>query len=212
MSAMPKDTGKKDRIIKAAMDVFAREGLQKGTVDKIAQQAGVAKGTVYEYFPSKEAIFEGVLYNFFINVSQNMKEAIEQESDPVHRFDAMVDLMFDQWDYIIAHPDEYEWIILYEILVYIFRKQREEKSNSLIEEMMNQIFTLYQPFFDVIPGQKEDTLADFQMKSYLLFSALDGITNYYFLLHKQYDSQIMRKITKDFLKRGLGITRTPVEE
>lgn len=212
MSAMPKDSSKKDRIIKAAMDVFARDGLQKGTVDKIALQAGVAKGTVYEYFSSKEAIFEGVLYEFFISVSQNMKKALEQERDPVRRFDLMVDLMFDQWDFIIAHPGEYEWIILYEIFLYILRKQRQGESHSLIEEIMDQIFIFFEPLFEAIPGQKDDSLADFKMKSYLLFSALDGITNYYFLLHTRYDPDYMRKITKEFLKRGLGITRLPAED
>lgn len=205
MSAMPKDSRKKERIIKAAMDVFARDGLQKGTVDKIARQAGVAKGTVYEYFPSKEAIFEGVLYAFFESVSKNMKKALEKESDPVRRFDTMVDLMFDQWDYIISHPDEYEWIILYEIFLYILRKQREGKSHSLLEEITDQIFTLFEPLFEVIPGQKDEHFPDSKMKSYLLFSALDGITNYYFLLHTRYDPEKIRKTTKDFLKRGLGL-------
>jgi hypothetical protein len=117
----------------------------------------------------------------------------------------MVDLMFDQWDYIIAHPDEYEWIILYEIFLYALRKQREGKSPSLLEEIMDQVFTFFEPLFEVIPGQKDDNLPDSKMKSYLLFSALDGITNYYFLLHTRYEPVKMRKITKDFLKRGLGI-------
>jgi len=205
MSAMHKNSGKKERIIKAAMDVFAREGLQKGTVDRIARQAGVAKGTVYEYFPSKDAIFEGVLYAFFDSVSQNMKKALLLEEDPVRRFDTMVDLMFDQWDHIITHPDEYEWIILYEIFLYILRKQRAGETNPLLEDMMDQVFTIFEPLFDVIPEQNGKTPTDKRLKSYLLFSALDGITNYYFLLHARYEPLKMRQITKDFFKRGLGI-------
>jgi AcrR family transcriptional regulator len=212
MSAMLKDSNKKSRIIKAALDVFAQEGLQKGTVDIIARKAGVAKGTVYGYFPSKEALFEGVLYDFFLSVSQNMKKALEQETDPVRRFDLMVDLMFDQWDYIIAHPGEYEWIILYEIFLYILRKERQGGSQSLVDEIMDQIFISFEPLFETIPGQKDDSQADLKMKSYLLFSALDGITIYYFLLHSRYEPEQMRKITKDFVKRGLGIAPAPAEE
>ncbi|MCD6235103.1 MAG: hypothetical protein DRP86_07660 [Candidatus Neomarinimicrobiota bacterium] len=214
MSAMPKDSSKKARIIKAAMDVFARDGLQKGTVDKIARQAGVAKGTVYEYFPSKESIFEGVLYEFFLSTSKNMKKALEKESDPVQRFDNMVDLMFDQWDYIITHPDEYEWIILYEIFLYILRKKRNGHSHSLLEDITDQMFTLFEPMFEIIPGSQEQDqdITDTKLKSYLLLSALDGITNYYFMLHTRYDPIKMREITKKFLKRGLGIENRSREE
>ncbi len=45
-------------ICDAAMRVVGRKGLVRATVEDIAREAGVAKGTVYLYFPSREAIFE----------------------------------------------------------------------------------------------------------------------------------------------------------
>lgn len=44
-------------ILHAARTVFARHGFQAATVDEIAETAGVAKGTVYLYFPSKRDLF-----------------------------------------------------------------------------------------------------------------------------------------------------------
>jgi AcrR family transcriptional regulator len=44
--------------MQAAMQVFAQEGYEKTRVEDIARAAGVGKGTVYEYFSSKEEIFE----------------------------------------------------------------------------------------------------------------------------------------------------------
>jgi AcrR family transcriptional regulator len=44
-------------IMEAARGVFAAKGFSNATMDDIAEAAGVAKGTVYLYFPSKREIF-----------------------------------------------------------------------------------------------------------------------------------------------------------
>jgi len=49
------------QILDAAREAFARQGLAGTTVDGIAKRAGVAKGTVYLYYRSKEEILRQVL-------------------------------------------------------------------------------------------------------------------------------------------------------
>jgi AcrR family transcriptional regulator len=44
-------------ILDAAAQVLIKHGYEKATTDRIAQRAGVSIGSVYEYFPNKEAIF-----------------------------------------------------------------------------------------------------------------------------------------------------------
>jgi AcrR family transcriptional regulator len=48
-------------ILRAARTVFASKGYQAATIDEIADFAGIAKGTVYCYFPSKSELFIGTL-------------------------------------------------------------------------------------------------------------------------------------------------------
>ncbi|MGB9792275.1 MAG: TetR/AcrR family transcriptional regulator [Thermacetogeniaceae bacterium] len=48
-------------ILEAAAQVFAEKGFYAATVEEIASRAGVGKGTVYEYFPSKDALFRAML-------------------------------------------------------------------------------------------------------------------------------------------------------
>src|ERR671936_1796968 len=45
------------QIIEAAFDVFAERGLAGARLEEIAKRAGVSKGTIYLYFPNKEALF-----------------------------------------------------------------------------------------------------------------------------------------------------------
>lgn len=48
---------KRRLILKAALEVFTEKGFYKAKMEEIAQQAGVGKGTIYEYFSSKENLF-----------------------------------------------------------------------------------------------------------------------------------------------------------
>jgi AcrR family transcriptional regulator len=50
-----------ESILTAARSVFARHGFDATTVDLIAQEAGVAKGTLYLYYPSKAAIYSAAV-------------------------------------------------------------------------------------------------------------------------------------------------------
>jgi len=60
---MRKKTIKKNHIIYAAAKVFSEKGLENATVDDIAREAGIAKGSIYQYFKSRDEIFiEGVSY------------------------------------------------------------------------------------------------------------------------------------------------------
>ena len=44
-------------ILRSAREVFAREGFQEATMEKIAQNAGISKGTIYLYFKNKTDLF-----------------------------------------------------------------------------------------------------------------------------------------------------------
>jgi AcrR family transcriptional regulator len=50
-------SSKKEQILRAAVAVFSRRGYRATLVDEIAQEAGVAKGTLYLYFSSKEQMY-----------------------------------------------------------------------------------------------------------------------------------------------------------
>ncbi len=52
---------RRSAILDAARTVFARRGFAGGILDEIAQEAGIAKGTLYLYFKGKEELYKAVL-------------------------------------------------------------------------------------------------------------------------------------------------------
>jgi len=58
--AKPADPNRREDILQAAREVFKQDGYGKAHVAEIAERAGVAKGTVYLYFESKQAILDAL--------------------------------------------------------------------------------------------------------------------------------------------------------
>jgi AcrR family transcriptional regulator len=62
-TALPKSE-RRQQILTVARDVFARRGYHQTTIDDIALQAGVARGTFYLYFEDKRAVFSDLIDRF----------------------------------------------------------------------------------------------------------------------------------------------------
>jgi AcrR family transcriptional regulator len=74
---------RKARITRAALAEFSKRGYHFTEVETIAKRAGVAKGTVYNYFASKEDILLGVIQAGFEVLGDKMKAIVERCDDPV---------------------------------------------------------------------------------------------------------------------------------
>ena len=77
---MPDKDERQEQILRAAAAVIIRQGYDKTTMNDIADEAGVSRGTVYLYFKGKEELFEALLYWEWTQYAQTWLEAIE--SDP----------------------------------------------------------------------------------------------------------------------------------
>jgi AcrR family transcriptional regulator len=79
----------RDRVLEAARAAFGAEGSDV-SLDKIARRAGVGAGTVYRHFPTKEALFEAVVFDR-IGVLVEEARALADEPDPGHAFSSFVE-------------------------------------------------------------------------------------------------------------------------
>src|SRR2546423_13890797 len=70
-----KGTSKRERILRAAVDVFAKSGYFNAKVSEIAKAAGVADGTIYLYSDGKE----DVLITIFREHTRNYLQSLERE-------------------------------------------------------------------------------------------------------------------------------------
>src|SRR3954449_5585251 len=74
-------TTKRERILRAAIDVFAQNGYFNAKVSEIAKAAGVADGTIYLYFDNKEHL----LITIFQEHTRNYLQSLERELAHIRR-------------------------------------------------------------------------------------------------------------------------------
>ena len=79
---------RQERILDAALDVFAAQGYQQATVDDIASTARTSKGGIYFHFPGKDAIFLALLDRSASLLLARVGERVGAESDPIAKVDA----------------------------------------------------------------------------------------------------------------------------
>ena len=77
-----KNNEKSRKIIAAATKIFAKNGFYKAKISEIAQEAGIADGTIYIYFKHKDDILIALFEEKMKEVLDNMKKQISLESDP----------------------------------------------------------------------------------------------------------------------------------
>src|SRR5277367_4105557 len=82
-------------ILKAARDAFSRLGFAVATVDDVAERAGIAKGTLYLYFGSKEEIYLACLLEEVHELMRRSREEMEAKPDLRSKLEAYFRVRFE---------------------------------------------------------------------------------------------------------------------
>ncbi len=69
-------TATRERILDAALDVFARKGYHRASVDDIVRASNTSKGAVYHHFPNKEAIFLALVDDFAARLAASVATTV----------------------------------------------------------------------------------------------------------------------------------------
>jgi AcrR family transcriptional regulator len=88
------------QIVDAALAVFDEQGLDGARLDDIARRAGIAKGTIYLYFPNKEELFREVVRSTLVSrLSLAATELAERPADQP-AVEQLCDYMREWWNFI----------------------------------------------------------------------------------------------------------------
>jgi len=80
-----KSEDKHQRIIRAALKVFAKKGFYNSRVSEIAKEAEVADGTIYLYFKNKDDILISVFETEMKKMINSMKKELSKYHDPIEK-------------------------------------------------------------------------------------------------------------------------------
>jgi AcrR family transcriptional regulator len=90
------------RILDGAISALARQGPKKFSMSDICEHAGVARGTLYRYFKSKDEVLESLGDYVSGMLSAAVQEAIEERPELDERINVVMEAMTGFWS---GHPE-----------------------------------------------------------------------------------------------------------
>ena len=173
-----KKSGKYDKrnaVLEAAMVVFSKKGFHDAHVDEIAELAGVAKGTVYRYFESKEEILKEIIRGNNNRLVEGLNVIFNKEE---HILELIKEAIAYYIDFFESNKE------LYKILTHapwILKEVNEYFYNSVIshlQKIRRRILSLN------IEGSLKTT--DFYTVFYGIFGFIDGVIQKWFKRNCEY--------------------------
>src|ERR1700704_2470720 len=201
---MPKQSGtarstvtdKREAILRAATKVFAGNGYFNSKVADIAREAGVADGTVYLYFKSKEEILHSIF-------DRNMEEAIadgrrrlEEIADPGERLRRIAHMHLDR---LGADRD---LAIVFQVELRGSTKFMEEFSAAGFAEYLKLIRSTFEE------GQQAGVFRselNAKVAAKILFGALDEMATNWILSGRRYKLGPMAEPVLDIFLNGVSV-------
>ncbi len=100
---------RREEILDAAAVVFARRGYPDTDLQDVADSLGVAKGTLYRYFPSKEKLFLAAVDRGMRRLREHVRGAYASIPDPIERLTVAIRAYLE---FFRDHPDQAELLII----------------------------------------------------------------------------------------------------
>lgn len=89
-------TDKREAILRAAIKIFARKGYFNSKVSDIAAEAGIADGTVYLYFKSKDEVLRSVFDRAMEEAIDDGRRELAPISDPVEKLRRIAEIHLER--------------------------------------------------------------------------------------------------------------------
>ncbi len=99
---------RREEILSAAALIFARRAYAQTDLQEVADELQLGKGTLYRYFPTKQALFLAAVDHGMRRLLAHLAAAADRFNDPLERIGATVHAYLDYFD---RHPELAELII-----------------------------------------------------------------------------------------------------
>ncbi len=152
---------RKNEISIAATKLFAEKGYDATTLEEIAEASEFGKGTIYNYFESKEEIFKGIVDEIFYNHLQMLTDVLKKAKD----FKEIVSMVTKEiFIFCINNRAQFEF------LVYLRTNSLNlcgKKCHSIHSKYDVEIYNLYKD--KIIDSIKQGELIDIDPEALVFF-------------------------------------------
>jgi len=130
--------GTREKILEAAKAQFAKKGFHGTLMSDIAESAGVGKGTIYRYFPSKEELFGSIINSQLESFENRIKFAANSGNSEI---DVLTDIAKIHFEEYRASKEVIEILVMEGLNKIGDIKQDFKNGIVKIEEIVSQVIS-----------------------------------------------------------------------
>ena len=188
-------TGKRESILRAATRVFARNGYFNSKVADIARAAGVADGTVYLYFKSKEEILHSIFDQNMAGAIAADRKLIDKLHDPREKLRRIATLHLER---LGADRD---LAVVFQVELRGSTKFMEEFSAAGFAEYLGLLRAIFEE------GQRAGVFRkdlNAKVAAKIFFGALDEMATNWIISKRSYKLAPMADVVMDVFLNGVS--------
>jgi AcrR family transcriptional regulator len=181
-----------DALVEATARILVREGFDKASTNRIAEVAGVSVGSLYQYFPSKEALVAAVIERHRQEIMQVVRgELAEAANQPMEQGVRTLVAVA-----VKAHRVDPK---LHRVLAeQIPRVGRLEKAETFNREN----YALFRAYLE--SHRDEIRAADLELAAFICVTAIEAVTHNAVLDHKMVSEEAMDALIDEATRLVLG--------
>ena len=175
---MTKKILKRESIIRAAIAVFGNKDFKTASISEIAQKAGVADGTIYQYFRNKEDLF----FTIPIEKTNEFRSQLELHLEGISGAFNKIRKFVWYFLYFFKTNPEYGRILMLEMRVS--KSFVKTETYGFLKQSVSQVMDI------IIEGQNEGVIredTDIYILRHLILGTLEHMVSRWLLKGEKYD-------------------------
>lgn len=190
---------KRNRILAAAISVFARKGFFHAKISEIAQEAGVADGTIYLYFENKDHLLISIFEDEMDKIIRRFRTALEQQDTSVAKLRTFIR---QHAEVAIGNPD----------LAHVLQVELRQSSTFMSDYTPIKFREFLELLEDIIrEGQNSGAFRPDIHPGVIkraIFGAIDELALHWILNGRRYDLLLSADQLADLFVEGLMAVQT----
>jgi AcrR family transcriptional regulator len=130
-----KKAEKHTALMQAALELFAEQGFHGSSTAQIAKRAGVASGTLFFYFNSKEALIHELFREILAKIEQRVLESFHAEVPVKERF---LQTFSNLLRYFLENPQEFKFVEQYHFSPFSKQDDRADGESNPLRDILIQ--------------------------------------------------------------------------
>ena len=191
----PAARGKYERILDAAVEVIAENGYFNSPVSAIAARAGVADGTIYLYFKSKDDVLRTAIDATFGRFYRQIEEQFKTLADPRRQLEYIAQLHLES-------------AAVNRSMAILMQTEMRQSANFIAEFSHHHLVRYIQVVREVVrrgqqAGMFRRDVSD-GVVAHCMFGAIDELLSSAVFANREYEAQATAEQVVDVMMNGIG--------